>query len=372
MHTLLVNMNKTKQTGKKELVKKSDRHPAHISRLLSDDKLVLYEKKPEGFVPRGKLNASMHRWILEDDGDDEPATTTLEGVTYNVSVRKIIKTIYQALIDRGANGCVFGSDCVLLGEPTNARFVAITGLDNHQMPNVPIRNVGSLCHSNRGPVICIWNDVAYTGQHQSIISATQMEAFNIRVDDRSIKAGGYQRIMTPEGYNFALSIKQGLPYLEMRAYTTDEYHTYPHVIMTSDKIWNPNIFDNDVDTTDPSVIANSRNNLHMLPHPDYDLEGEYIRAHGTEHQSSSPSNDLGFGTDDDPTETMLKNEEDDFNDFVGNDLFEDAVQYEEDMEELEETEDREDTEEEANGGKQRQEQEQGRQEREEEGRYRRQ
>ena len=120
----------------------------------------------------------------------------------------------------------------------------------------------------------------------------------------------------------------------MRAYTTDEYHTYPHVIMTSDKIWNPNIFDNDVDTTDPSVIANSRNNLHMLPHPDYDLEGEYIRAHGTEHQSSSPSNDLGFGTDDDPNETILKNEDEDLDDFVADDLFEDAVQSEDEMDDL--------------------------------------
>jgi len=62
-------------------------------------------------------------------------------------------------------------------------------------------------------------------------------------------------------------------------------------------------------------------------------EFEYIRAHGIKHQSSSPSNDMGFGTDD-PSDTILKNNIADFDDFVADNLFEDAVQSEEDMEDL--------------------------------------
>jgi len=104
--------------------------------------------------------------------------------------------------------------------------------------------------------------------------------------------------------------------------------------MTSDKIWDPSIFDNDIDPNDPSFVENSRHLLHLLPHQDYDLEGYYIRSHGTDHQASSPSTDLGFGTDDDPSDTIRKNDIVDFDDFVAANLFEDAVQFEDDTEEL--------------------------------------
>ena len=96
-------------------------------------------------------------------------------------------------------------------------------------------------------------------------------------------AGGRQRITTADGYIFPLSIRQGLPYLKMRAYTTDEYNTYPHVIMTSDKEWDPTLFDNEVDPTDPSFIENTPNLLQLLHHEDYDVKGEYMRAHGSSH-----------------------------------------------------------------------------------------
>ena len=156
-------------------------------------------KKGNLFVRQGFTNARIHRWITIEEVS-EPETTTIGGAAYNVSAQKLMQQVYQALIDRGANGCVFGSDCTLIGEPIDPRFVAITGLDNHQIPNVPIRNVGSLYVSNRGPVICICNEVAYTGQNQSIISATQLEAYHNRIEDRSLMAGGSQRIITADGY----------------------------------------------------------------------------------------------------------------------------------------------------------------------------
>ena len=266
-------VNAAKRNGNTQKQPKRDKEPAsaitgaHPSRLLSDNKKAVYFKEGDSYVRQGYTNARMYRWMTVEGITGE--TTTFCGVTYNISVRKLINMIFQALIDRGANGCVFGNDCTLIGEPTNPRFVAITGLDNHQMPNVPIRNVGSLCVSNRGPVICIWNEVAYTGQNQSIVSATQLEAFHNRVDDRSLKAGGTQRITTVYGFVFPLSIIQGLPYFEMRPYTDQEYIDYPHVIMTSDKIWDPTIFDNTIDPNDPSFVKNTKNLLHLLPHDDY-------------------------------------------------------------------------------------------------------
>ena len=254
VHDLLVNVTKGKnQNVKKSKPLKSDLHAAHPARLLSDAKEVVYKKNGNTFVAVGTMNARMHRWMTVEEVS-ETDTTTIGGVTYNVSASKLMQLLCQALIDRGANGCVFGSDCTLIGEPTTQRFVAITGLDNHRMANIPIRNVGSLCMSTCGPVICIWNEVAYTGQNQSIVSATQLEAYHNRVEDSSLLVGGGQRITNVDGYVFNLSIKQGLPYLKMRAYTTKEYNEFPHVIMTSDQVWDPSIFDNEIEPNDPSFV----------------------------------------------------------------------------------------------------------------------
>ena len=70
------------------------------------------------------------------------------------------------------------------------RYVAITGINNHHIPRVHIGTFGAYALSNRGPVILIFNETAYTGQHPSIISSTQLEHFHNKVDDRSILNGG--------------------------------------------------------------------------------------------------------------------------------------------------------------------------------------
>jgi hypothetical protein len=80
-----------------------------------------------------------------------------------------------ALIDRGANGIVAGNDCTWIGGPVLPRSVSITGIDNHQMTNIPVGIVGAVSQSQRGPVICVFHEAAYTGQHQSILSSFQME-----------------------------------------------------------------------------------------------------------------------------------------------------------------------------------------------------
>ena len=130
---------------------------------------------------------------------------------------------------------VGGDGVVWIGAPTPARYVSITGIANHQIPKVPIGTVGGYTMSNRGPVICIFHETAYTGNHKSIISSTQLEHYNNRVDDRSTLAGGTQRISTADGYIFPLSIKQGLPYLKICTCSPEGFLNTPHVIMTSDK-----------------------------------------------------------------------------------------------------------------------------------------
>ena len=89
--------------------------------------------------------------------------------------------------------------------------------------------------SNRGPVILVFNEVAYVGKNQSIISAIQLEDYGLHVEDKSQALGGKARITTPDGYIFPLSTMAGLSYIQMRAFSQKEYKELPHVIMTSDR-----------------------------------------------------------------------------------------------------------------------------------------
>ena len=237
---------KTQQKDTKPLLSTLD--PAHPAAVMSKPRVPVYDKQG---TCQGYINAGFHRWLTPDDQDETLTTKSPDGnsgdTSYTVSNRQISNSTSMSLVDRGANGIVGGADCVLIGKPSVHRSVSITGLDNHQLPNVPIATVGAHVMSNRGPVICIFNEVAYTGKHQSILSAIQLEHYGNDVDDKSKGAGGKAQISTPDGFIFPLSTMNGLPYLHMRPYTNNEYDDLPHVIMTSDKVWDPRCFDQVID-----------------------------------------------------------------------------------------------------------------------------
>lgn len=77
-----------------------------------------------------------------------------------------------------------------------------------------------------------------------------MEHFNIHIDDHSLKAGGEQCLCTLEGYVMPLSFHHRLPYLATRPFDDDEYQNLPHVILTSDVIWDPRVMDIPQDSTE--------------------------------------------------------------------------------------------------------------------------
>ena len=326
IHDLIVKAAQRPQTSypkynkdkkDKNGVLKSNLGPAHPAVLLADDKVPLYDNNG---TFRGSINAKMHRWFDSDKDDSLQGTHSM---TYNVSKGQLSSRLHLGLIDRGANGMVAGGDCTWIGGPTMERFVSITGIDNHQMNNVKIGTVGALSVSQRGPVIQIYNEVAYHGKNQSIISAVQLEHYRNNVSDKSVKCGGGQRITTADGYIFPLSIKQGLPYLRMRPFTQSEYDTLPHVIMTSDKVWDPSIFDNDVDPNDGSFLAANPEQLHLLPHDDYNVHGEYIRAHTADMIATGNTDDP-----DAPVGVLVNSDTDDdseLDDFVDSEIFEDAI-----------------------------------------------
>ena len=136
-----------------------------------------------------------------------------------------------------------------------------------------IATVGALVMSNEGPVICVFNEAAYTGQHQSIISSLQMEHYGIEVDEKHPSFGGECRLVTPDGFIFPLCFENGLAYLEVRPYTQEEHDTLTHVTMTSAKIWDPRIFDKETDSISSLPILSER-----YHHKDYDRFGECKRT----------------------------------------------------------------------------------------------
>ena len=95
------------------------------------------------------------------------------------------------------------------------------------------------------------NQYAYHPQHRTIHSCGQLEWFYNDVNDKSCKIpGGLQRIKTNDGYILPLQIREGLPYLPLRPYTDKEWDTLPHVVLTSDDNWNPQVFDHSFDLSD--------------------------------------------------------------------------------------------------------------------------
>jgi hypothetical protein len=151
---------------------------------------------------------------------------------------------HGSLVDRGANGGLAGSDMRVVAT-NEGRTVNITGIDNHQMVKIPIVTAGAYMTSNKGPVIGIFHQYGWVKSGRSIHSSPQLEHYKNDVNERSMRVGGIQRISTPDGYAFPLDIIDGLPHLDVRPYTDDEWNdpNIPHVIMTGDDEWDPGCLD---------------------------------------------------------------------------------------------------------------------------------
>jgi hypothetical protein len=139
--------------------------------------------------------------------------------------------------------------------------------------DVPIGTVGAVVNTQRGEVIAIMHQYAYTGRGGTIHSSGQLEWCGNDVNDRSIKIdGGRQRLTTPDGYVIPINVRHGLPYITMRPFTDEEFEELPHVLWTSEDDWDPASLD--------SVISDDPNWYKAepsppLPDPMYDEYGEF-------------------------------------------------------------------------------------------------
>ena len=179
--------------------------------------------------------------FAELNGQPSAALQVNENDTYIVSLLARRKT-QGALVDRGANGGILGNDARVFY--THQRKVNVRGIDNHEMPDLKIVDATAKVITQRGPVIIVLNQYAYTGVDRTIHSSGQIEYYRNQVHDRSIRVGGKQHIQTNDGYMIPLDIINGLPYMQMETHTDQEWEDLPHVILTEGAPWNPKVLDN--------------------------------------------------------------------------------------------------------------------------------
>lgn len=144
------------------------------------------------------------------------------------------------------NGKISPSLILIITDPTsfthnNIYLESLTGLLLDPTPI--ISPVGGVVDSIIGPIILIFHQYALVVRVTSIHSAPQLENFKINVDDRSIKVGGKQEIVTIEGIIITLSIHHSLPRMYIDNFSDDQFRNLPRIIMTNEMEWNPTIMD---------------------------------------------------------------------------------------------------------------------------------
>ena len=196
--------------------------------------------------------------------------TLVDQARYVVSAHR--SDSIKALVDRGSNGGVAGTDVRIISKDPN-HTVTIEGIDRHQLNNIPICTVGGVVNSSHGEIILVLPNYAHVGRGHSILCPTQMEYFGTKVDDKSKVIGGKQSIITINNISIPLDFDNGLPRLAIRPFSDEEWETLPQVFMADDsKPWDPRVMDN--------TLSDDQEWLESQPPPsnpyqDFDQEGTY-------------------------------------------------------------------------------------------------
>ena len=133
------------------------------------------------------------------------------------------------------------------GSYKNDRKINTVGIDDHELTGLDVVTAAALFDTQKGPVIGVFHEYAHLGKGRSIHTAGQMEWFYCKVGERSKVVGGAQRIETPDGYVFPLSIESGLVYMHsIWALTDHDLQQYPHVFSTSPDIWDTSVLDHGI------------------------------------------------------------------------------------------------------------------------------
>lgn len=197
------------------------------------------------------------RRVLSSTAARPPSTSysVNKTLTYTLAKANVNSTTTGALIDRGANGGLAGGDCRIIASNPDV-FVNVEGIDRHQLTHIPIVSCGAYAVTkNHGPVILIFHQLAGLQKGPTILSAAQMEAYYNIVNERSLRFDPKgQLIVTNDGFELPLNIRNGLAYLDIRPFTDGEWDSLPHVTMTSDIAWDPSVLDGEFPAGDDAFL----------------------------------------------------------------------------------------------------------------------
>ena len=206
-------------------------------------------------------------------------------ITYHVA--QAYQAMHQSFVDRGANGGLAGSDVRVLN--TSPRQCTVIGINNHEIPGLDIVQCAALVNTNHGIVNLTMNEFAYYGKGHSIHSSGQIEWHTNTVDDKSVKVGGQQKIITIDGYSMPLVCKSGLMHMKFQGIPTDmDLQTYPPVHLTSPQEWDPTVFEyvHPKDNGEPNSTYDSTEKFQVDPTCDEfdDCDTNYFQLHPKFHQ----------------------------------------------------------------------------------------
>ena len=197
--------------------------------------------------PKRKPPDPMNTMTSVPEDPEEPSNVhhiNQTDIVLSVSRCKTSASKRGALVDRGANGGLAGSDVRALHE---------TGIDNHQLINIPIVTAAGVVESQHGPVVLIMNQNAHTLNGKTIQSSAQLETHGVTVDDCATPNGGHQCVMTQGGHVMPLQVRSALVPMDMRPPTDAELKPHgkgglPQIILTSDLDWVPSSVDHEHDS----------------------------------------------------------------------------------------------------------------------------
>jgi len=198
------------------------------------------------------------------------------------------------LVDRGANGGMLGNDAKVIFKRN--KTVDITGIDNHEINTLPMVDATANTITDKGPVILVLRNYAYHGLNRTLHSAGQIEWYQNKAYDTSMKIGGRQVIKTVDGYYIPINIIRGLPCIQMEPNAAEEFETLPHVILTQGGEWDPTVLDHTLTDDDDWVSKVKRNDDQEYDSP-FNNRGEYkhrepVRAGATvDNPAGPPSED---------------------------------------------------------------------------------
>jgi hypothetical protein len=203
--------------------------------------------------------ADLCKMLSQHQGRNQ-ASVMINGVEY---VAKVHDVMYQvsnhkqtmlplALIDCGANGGVAGSDTRLIDK--SLRSDHIQGIEDHMIKDVPIGTFSTVVNTQRGEVIAIMHQYAYTGKGGT--TGSQLALANGTVPTYK----GYEALLKSAASTYDQAHAPAKCQLTRSAERTD--------------IWEANItksfheayeFGFDIDTPTDIVQAHMRDQLGVIP-----------------------------------------------------------------------------------------------------------